>query len=159
MWMRIVGVRATLRERFRWAVRGGFGAIAARVCGRTFDAAPGTPLSGLRRKERWLSFGASLSEGETVQASAARCGVAVTTALRWRRRFPRAVGMTPEKLRGIVEDDETYVLRSRKGKRKPDRKARPPLRGGRLAAARPRSGACRAIGFRFLWPPTAAGLR
>ena len=68
-------------------------------CGRTFNAATGAPLSGWRRKERWLSFGASLSEGETVRASAARCGVAVSTAFRWRHRFLRAVEKTPQKLR------------------------------------------------------------
>ncbi len=100
-------------------------------CGRTFNAATGTPLSGLHRKERWLSFGASLSEGETVRASAARCGVAVSTAFRWRHRFLRAVEKTPKKLRGIVEADETFVLHSRKGARKLDRKPR--RRGGKAA--------------------------
>ena len=39
-------------------------------CGKTFNALTGTPLSGLHHKERWLSFGASLAEGETVKASA-----------------------------------------------------------------------------------------
>ena len=34
-------------------------------CGRTFGALTGTALSGLHRKERWLSFAASLAEGET----------------------------------------------------------------------------------------------
>ena len=43
-------------------------------CGRTFNALTGTPLSGLHHKERWLSFGASLAEGETVKASAERQG-------------------------------------------------------------------------------------
>ena len=100
-------------------------------CGRTFDAATGTPLSGLHHKERWLSFGASLSAGETVKASAARCGVSVTTAFRWRHRFLKAVEEAPEKLKGIVEADETYVLKSRKGERKLDRKAR--RRGGKAA--------------------------
>ena len=56
-------------------------------CGRTFNALTGTPLSGLHHKERWLSFGASLAEGETVKASAERCDVAVSTAFRWRHRF------------------------------------------------------------------------
>ena len=56
-------------------------------CGRTFNALTGTPLAGLHHKERWLSFGASLAEGETVKASAERCDVAVSTAFRWRHRF------------------------------------------------------------------------
>ena len=45
----------------------------------------------------------------------------------------RAVEKTPQKLRGIVEADEAFVLHSRKGERKPGRKPR--RRGGK--AARP----------------------
>ena len=98
-------------------------------CGRTFNALTGTPLSGLHYKERWLSFGASLSEGETVKASAERCDVAVTTAFRWRHRFLAAARDGSGVLKGIVEADETYVLESRKGARKLERKAR--RRGGK----------------------------
>ena len=98
-------------------------------CGRTFNALSGTPLSGLHHKERWLSFGASLAEGETVKASAARCDVAVSTAFRWRHRFLAAARSDSEVLKGIVEADETYVLESRKGARGLGRKAR--RRGGK----------------------------
>ncbi len=98
-------------------------------CGRTFNALTGTPLSGLHHKERWLSFGASLAEGETVKASAARCDVAVSTAFRWRHRFLAAARSDSEVLKGIVEADETYVLESRKGARGLGRKAR--RRGGK----------------------------
>ncbi len=81
-------------------------------CGRTFNAVTGTPLSGLHRKERWLAFGNCLSEGMTVHASAGHCKLAA-----------RQLGSC--KLTGIVEADETYVLESRKGERRLDRKARP----------------------------------
>ena len=98
-------------------------------CGRTFNALTGTPLSGLHHKERWLSFGASLAEGETVKASAERCGVAASTAFRWRHRFLAAARGGSGVLKGIVEADETYVLESRKGARGLGRKAR--RRGGK----------------------------
>lgn len=98
-------------------------------CGRTFGALTGTALSGLHHKERWLSFGASLAEGETIKESAARCGIAPSTAHRWRHRFLAAVRQAPERLAGIVEADETFVLESRKGQRKLDRKPR--RRGGK----------------------------
>ena len=98
-------------------------------CGRTFGALTGTALSGLHHKERWLSFGASLAEGETIKESAARCGIAPSTAHRWRHRFLAAVKQAPERLAGIVEADETFVLESRKGQRKLDR--RPRRRGGK----------------------------
>ena len=89
--------------------------LCKKGCGRTFNALTGTPLSRLRHKERWLSFGEALAEGETVKASSERCDVAVTTAFRWRHRFLKAVATAPDKLKGIVEADETYVLASPQG--------------------------------------------
>ncbi len=113
-----------------------------RSCKRTFGALTGTRLSGLHRKETWLTFGECLADGDTVKVSAERCGVAVSTAFRWRHRFLEAIKTSAGKLRGIVEADETFVLASRKGDRAwtrakdgkstptlPDRKAR--KRGGK----------------------------
>ena len=104
-------------------------AIGARPAGRHSGALTGTALSGLHHKERWLSFGESLAEGETIRASAARCGIAPSTAHRWRHRFLEAVRQAPDRLAGIVEADETFVLESRKGERKLNRKPR--RRGGK----------------------------
>jgi len=119
-----------------------------KACGKTFNALTGTPLARLRRKDCWTEFAASLSEGDTVKASAERCGVAGSTAFRWRHRFLRTVTAGAIKLRGIVEADETFVLMSRKGERKLDRKAR--RRGGK-ASKRGLSDER----FRSSWPPTA----
>ncbi len=113
-----------------------------RSCKRTFGALTGTRLSGLHHKDVWLTFGECLADGDTVKTSAERCGVAVSTAFRWRHRFLEAIKTSAGKLRGIVEADETFVLASRKGSRAwkraekgqspadlPDRKAR--KRGGK----------------------------
>ncbi len=113
-----------------------------RSCNRTFGAVTGTPLSGLHRKDLWLTFSECLANGDTVAVSAKRCGIAGSTAFRWRHRFLAGIKSTAEKLKGIVEADETYFLESRKGDRvwtrategkssakKPDRKAR--KRGGK----------------------------
>lgn len=113
-----------------------------KMCKRTFGALTGTRLSGLHRKEEWLTFGACLADGDTITASAERCGIAESTAFRWRHRFLAAVKTNAEKLRGIVEADETFILESRKGDRSwkrskegktvpdlPDRKPR--KRGGK----------------------------
>jgi transposase-like protein len=102
-----------------------------RGCSKTFNCLTGTPLARLRHKDRWADFGTSMSKGETVAASAERCGVAGSTAFRWRHRFLRAVSGGVVKLRGIVEADETFVLASRKGERKLDRKPR--KRGGKAS--------------------------
>ena len=98
-------------------------------CGKTFGALTGAALSGLHHKERWLAFGASLGTGETIKESAERCGIAPSTAHRWRHRFLAAVRQAPDRLAGIVEADETFVLESRKGERKLERKPR--RRGGK----------------------------
>lgn len=98
-------------------------------CGKTFGALTGTALSGLHHKERWLDFGRSLAAGETVRGSAERCDLAVSTAFRWRHRFLRGAKAGVEKLRGIVEADETFVLASRKGERNLGRNPR--KRGGK----------------------------
>ena len=63
-------------------------------------------------------------------ASAERCGVAVSTAFRWRHRF-RAPPRPTRLLSGIVEVDETYIFSSCKGERRLGRKAR--RRGGKAA--------------------------
>lgn len=110
-------------------------------CGRTFNALTGTSLAKLQKKPRWLEFAQSLSERETVRAAAARCGIAVSTAFRWRHRFLRAAGGDPARLGGIVEADQTYVLESRKGSRLWSRPAdaaevparRPRKRGGKAS--------------------------
>lgn len=86
-------------------------------CGKTFNALTGTPLAHLHHRGRWLAFAQSLSAREVVRKSADRCGVAVTTAFRWRHRFLQAIRTDAGRLKGIVEADETYVLESRKGSR------------------------------------------
>ncbi len=109
-------------------------------CGKTFGALTGTALSGLHHKERWLGFGASLAEGGTIKESAERCGIAPSTAHCWRHRFLAAVRQAPDRLAGIVEADESFVLESRKGARKLDRKPR--RRGGK---ARKRGLSCEQV--------------
>jgi transposase-like protein len=99
-----------------------------RGCGKTFNALTGTPLARLRKKELWAAFAEGLGEGDTVKGAAVRCGVAATTSFRWRHRFLAAIKGGGSKLKGIVEADETYVLTSRKGAKKLDRKPR--KRGG-----------------------------
>ncbi len=102
----------------------GLSRFRCKNCGKTFGALTGTALSGLHHKERWLAFGASLGAGETIKEAAERCGIAPSTAHRWRHRFLAAVRQAPDRLAGIVEADETFVLESRKGERKLDRKPR-----------------------------------
>ena len=93
----------------------------------------GTPLARLRKKDRWAAQTAAMLAGESLAKAAKRCGVAASTAFRWRHRFLQAPALDkPTKLTGIVEADETFILESFKGKRsglpRPARK-----RGGKAA--------------------------
>ena len=102
-----------------------------RGCGKTFNALTGTPLAGLRHKDRWLDFAAGLRDGDTVHKSSERCGVAESTAFRWRHRFLKDAKTSAEVLAGIVEADHTYIRHSRKGEHELDRPAR--KRGGKAS--------------------------
>src|SRR5271157_5112708 len=99
-------------------------------CGRTFNALTGTPLARLRKKECWASFANSLQQSHSVREAARQAGVAKNTSFRWRHRFLRLDKDTlKQKLTGIVEVDESFVLESRKGERGLPREAR--KRGGK----------------------------
>ena len=76
-----------------------------------------------------------------MRASAARCGIAPSTAHRWGHRFLEAVRQAPDRLAEIVEADETFVLESRKGERKLSRKPRPARRQGPQTRPLARAGA------------------
>ena len=99
-----------------------------KACKKTFNAATGTALQGVHKKERWLTYGECLADEMTIRKSAERCNIAVSTAFNWRHRFLGTQEQPLPKLKGIVEADETYVLENRKGDRNLDRKAR--RRGG-----------------------------
>ncbi len=104
-----------------------------RVCGKTFSALTGTPLSGLHKRGWWLGQAEALRDGLTLHQVADTLNIHVSTAHRWRHRFltlPKAI--QPRALTGIAEADETMFLLSFKGKRNGlDRKAR--KRGGKAA--------------------------
>jgi hypothetical protein len=81
----VVGLQRSIRE---WALRQGWGGRPVRV---------------------------EQAQGILVAALAERCGIAISTAFRFRHRFLRAVERGASKLRGIVEADEIFIVASCKG--------------------------------------------
>jgi len=121
----------------RWGRAGGKPRYRCATCRKTFNPLTGTPLAGLHYKERWRDQAQALMAGETVSKAAERCKVAYTTAFRWRHRFLAALNLDkPQRLSGIVEADETFILESFKGKR-----------GKLLRAPRKRGGKARKRGL------------
>jgi transposase-like protein len=102
----------------RWGRANGLSRYRCGDCRRTFNALTGTSLARLRKKECWAAQTQALMTGETLVKAAKRCGVAGTTAFRWRHRFLSAPALDkPSRLSGIVEADETFIRESFKGKR------------------------------------------
>ena len=111
---------------------------------------PARPCPGFASQRPMVGgFGGCLARGpETVRASADHCNLAAQShgiEGRWRHRFLEAAKKAPQKLKGIVEVDETYVLESHKGQLSNPRPQAPQKRRqfGWLSAA------CRANRCRF----------
>lgn len=108
-----------------------------RGCGSSFNGLTGTALARLRHRSKWLQQAAAMDEGLSVRKAAARLGIHRTPAFGWRHRFVMVACSTKDSpLTGVVEADETYVLRSYKGQRQRlqgEGARRPRRRGGRAA--------------------------
>ena len=128
-----------------WGQSHGLPRYRCKACGRTFNAATGTGMARLRKKDRWLDQAQAMIEGVSLAKAAERCGVHPTTAYRWRHRFLSAPALDkPQTLQVIVEADETFILESFKGRRSRSGAQSPQARrqgatSGRLFRQHPRS--------------------
>lgn len=128
-----------------------------RGCCKTFNALTGSPLARLRHRARWLGQAQAMLDGVSITKAAHQLVVARSTAFRWRHRFLALTHHVKSgHLGGIVEADETCLLKSCKGQHlKRQQQDRPPRgRGGRatrrgmskeqdiVLVVRDRSGAC-----------------
>ena len=105
-----------------------------RDCGKTFTRLSGTPLSRLRHRAKWLDYLGEMLEARSVRAAAKSVDVHRNTSFRWRHRFLElAKHDRPERLSGIAEADELFLLESQKGSRT---LKRPPRRRGGVASTR-----------------------
>ncbi len=122
--------RCTMPRATRHGMVHGLQRYRCNHCRRTFNALTGTPMAGLRKKEKWLEYADALKDGVTIDKAAERCAIHPTTAFRWRHRFLKGfVADKASALSGIVEADETFFLESFKGQRALPRPAR--TRGGK----------------------------
>jgi transposase-like protein len=98
-------------------------------CGKTFNALTGSPLARLRYRAKWLDYLDCMLGSTTIRRAAAAVQVHKDTSFRWRHRFLHLTkNDRPQRLYGIAEADELYLLESEKGARKLERPAR--KRGG-----------------------------
>ena len=113
------------RRGAKWGRVNGLQRYRCPACRRQFTPLTHTPLSGLRKREKWGEFLDTMEDGLSVRKAAERIGVNFKTTFLWRHRFLAGPATAkPTRLRGIVESDETFIRRSRKGERLLDRPAR-----------------------------------
>ena len=118
----------------KWGSANGLKRYRCKACKATFNALTGTPLAQLHKRESWSGHAQALVDGIALRKVAARPGIHLTAAFRWRHRFLQAPkALKPKVLDGTVEADETYFLYSEKGSRK---LTRPPRKRGGKASKR-----------------------
>lgn len=105
--------------------RSGLTRYRCKSCRKSFNALTGTPFARLRNKEHWIEYLQCIIDSKTIRKSATICSVHRNTAFRWRHRFLNGShDSQPQLLTGMVEADETYFRKSRKGSKKLDRSPR-----------------------------------
>jgi transposase-like protein len=109
----------------KWGRVKGLQRYRCAACRRQFTPLTKTSLSRLRKREKWGAYLEAMEDGLSVRKAAQRIGVNRNTSFLWRHRFLAGPAEAkPTRLRGIVESDETFIRRSRKGERHLDRPAR-----------------------------------
>ena len=98
-------------------------------CSKTFNALTHTPLARMRKKELWLSYMDLMLGSWVLRDIRDILPIDLKTAFLWRHHFSTWLSKdTPRQLEGIVEADETYFRKSKKGDKHLQRKAH--KRGG-----------------------------
>jgi transposase-like protein len=98
-------------------------------CGKTFNALTKTPLARMRKKELWISYIDLMLDSTVLRDIRDALPIDLKTAFLWRHHFSVWLSKdTPQQLEGIIEADETYFRKSKKGDKHLNRK--PHTQGG-----------------------------
>jgi len=114
-----------------WGTASDLKRYMCRDCNRTFNALTGTPLAQLHRRDAWLDYARAMVDRTSLRKAAERADICLETSFRWRHRFLQAArDKRPSVVTGIVEADETFILKSAKGSKRIVGRA-PRKRGGK----------------------------
>jgi len=102
-------------------------------CKKTFNDLTGTSIDKLHKKESWTEYMHCVAEGLTIREAAKATGISYRTSFVWRHKVLSALrDVGCNKMKGIIEADETFFLLSEKGNRKIENRI-PRKRGGKAA--------------------------
>ena len=88
-------------------------------CGKTFNDRTGTPLARTRLLGKWEAFAQTMPDHYSCRKAAKALGIDHKTAFYWRHKLINDLrAKVATALYGLVELDETYVVRSYKGHNK-----------------------------------------
>ncbi len=91
---------------------------ACKACGRSFNPTTGTPEARLRKRMEWEVHKQLMTAAAPLRKVAARLGIHLTTAFRWRHLFMQALCAEPQPpVRGSVALGHAFIPYSEKGSR------------------------------------------
>jgi transposase-like protein len=96
-----------------------------KACGRNFSATNNTSLYRIHKKDKWEAYLQCMEDGLSIRKAAKRVGISIQTSFDWRHKVLERLGqLHADKLQGIAEADEMFLIHSEKGSKNLDRPAR-----------------------------------
>jgi transposase-like protein len=112
------------RHIYRHGQSNGLQRYRCQSCKKTYNALTETPLARLRKKEKWMQYLTLMLNSTVLRDAATALDISLPTAFKWRHRFSEWLQYSETNhLEGIVEVDETYFKKSKKGCKKLNRPA------------------------------------
>ena len=89
-----------------------------KACLRTFNDLTGTPLAGTHMMQKWLDYIERMVRGLSLRKISAEIKVSLSTSFTWRHKVLEALKQLEfDGFKGVLEVDETFILRSEEGSR------------------------------------------
>lgn len=118
----------------KWGKAGSIQRYCCKECNKTFNNKTKTPLARLHKCELWELYTQCMALKLTLREAADICNINLKTSFLWRHRFLMSQSEHHnDKLSGIIEVDEFFMLHSEKGSRKLQSNRNPRHRGREIS--------------------------
>jgi len=87
-------------------------------CKKWYSQSTGTPLWGIKLKQKWSTYVHCMNEGYSLRKSAEIVGICIQTSFDWRHKILASLNsLVPQSLSGVLECDELELSINNKGER------------------------------------------